>query len=163
MVAESDTGIDSAADIPPLPQKSKLPLIAVLLGAGGIAAGAYLGLRAPAPPPTECAPGQPCAAGATQVVSLDTFVVNLNEEADLRYLKCTLALEVRNPEAAASLAKHEVRLRNAIMLHLSAITLAETRGTKPKQELQQRLLAVINETLGAPLVHAALLTEFVVQ
>jgi flagellar protein FliL len=154
------------------PRRGKLPLFAVLSVAlvGGGAGGAYIFLR-----PQVKAHGteakerekdkekSEAPAASRVVVPLNPFIVNLNEEEQVSYLKCSLAVEVTTKEWAAALETKAMPIRSAVILYLSSLTLGETRGTNNKQKILDELTTRIGDQLGEGAVSRIYLSEFVIQ
>ena len=150
-----------------LPKKSPVPMILAGAGAIALAVGVWLSLRTPstaaAGPAEAPAHGAEGAALAGSVINLDSLVVNLNDAEELHYLKCTVAVELDDPRSAALIERQTVRIRNGLLLFLSNLRLADTIGIENKEKIQQGLKARLIEMLGAPVVKAVYLTEFVLQ
>jgi flagellar FliL protein len=99
------------------------------------------------------------------VFPLEPFVVNLADRSGLgkRYLKVTLALEVRNEEKKKIVEGYTAELRDTILLLLSSQSFSEISTMEGKLELKQALLSRINHALGGGVVQRLYFTEFVVQ
>ena len=99
------------------------------------------------------------------VFPLESFIVNLADKAGLgkRYLKVTLALEVRDEEKKKIVEGYTVELRDTILLLLSSQSFGEISTMEGKLELKQALLSRINHALGGGVVQRLYFTEFVVQ
>jgi len=99
------------------------------------------------------------------VFPLESFIVNLADKAGLgkRYLKVTLALEVRDEEKKKIVEGYTVELRDTILLLLSSQSFSEISTMEGKLELKQALLSRINHALGGGVVQRLYFTEFVVQ
>lgn len=167
-MADTDKNQDADGTDEPIavPRKSMLPIIigAVAVVLGGI--GAYI-LTRPAPKAAakearhSTAPAEDGEAGP--IVALSPFIVNLADEDQVSYLKCTLALEVPDKEWAATLEKKMPPVRNAVILYLSSLLLAETRGTKNKEKILGELSTRIADVIGKDGVRRVYLNEFVIQ
>ena len=99
------------------------------------------------------------------VFPLESFMVNLTDKAGLgnRYLKVTLALEVRSQEKKKMVEGYTTELRDTILLLLSSQSFSEISTMEGKLELKQALLSRINHVLGGGIVQRLYFTEFVVQ
>jgi flagellar FliL protein len=99
------------------------------------------------------------------VFPLDSFIVNLSDRAGLgkRYLKITLAVEVRDEEKKKRVEGYTAELRDTILLLLSSQSFKEISTMEGKLELKQALLSRINHALGGGVVQRLYFTEFVVQ
>lgn len=139
-------------------------LLTNLLGLGGL--GAYLVLtrgegKAHAAPPPEV------GVRVGPLVPMDPLIVNLADEpADEdgpRYLKVTLQLEAASEASKVVVESSVVPIRNRVIVRLTSLTAAQTRGSDSLVALQAELKQLINEILGSPRVRRVFFTEFVVQ
>jgi flagellar FliL protein len=96
------------------------------------------------------------------VVSLDPFVVNLDEPGTSRYLKVTLRLEIA-PKTEEALTAAKEPVRDAILSHLSGLHLKDTLGAEAKDKIRGDLLAKITKLLGPEKVRRMFFQDFVVQ
>ncbi|MBW1715888.1 MAG: flagellar basal body-associated FliL family protein [Deltaproteobacteria bacterium] len=99
------------------------------------------------------------------VFPVEPFIVNLADRSGLgkRYLKVTLALEVRDEEKKKIVEGYTAELRDTILLLLSSQSFSEISTMEGKLELKQALLSRINHALGGSVVQRLYFTEFVVQ
>lgn len=156
------------ADVPAGP--SKAPTIAVvallavnLLGTGFIAVKVMKGVgghaaakEAKEEKPKEKLPGP--------VVTLDTFVVNLNEVGSSRYLKTTIELEVEDLVAQKELEEQRRLVRDEMLSYLSNLTVKDTMGEAGKNKIKDDLLERADKAVGGKeKVKHLFFTEFVVQ
>lgn len=161
---------EEAVEAAPTPKKkSKLPLLLGILAVGGGGVGAFLGLRSSAKPvapaPTAEAEAEAHAPANTggQVVALSPFIVNLNDEDQVSYLKCTIAVEVEGKAAAAMVETKGTVIRNVVILYLSSLGVDDTRGTKKKEKILTELGVKIGEVIGKSNLLRVYLSEFVIQ
>jgi flagellar basal body-associated protein FliL len=170
MADDFDTDLDDDTEgDEEIAPKSKLPMLMMIIGLAGLGGGAYLGFAGKDPPPEdtehtgegEDAEAEAKAKGPGPLVDLDTFIVNLNEHAEMRYLKCKIAVETENDASALQVEAERVRVRNAVLLYLSNLTLADTAGIEQKQAIQTALAERLSETVSG--IRGIYLTEFVVQ
>lgn len=96
------------------------------------------------------------------VISLDPFVVNLDEPGTSRYLKVTLRLEI-TPKTEEALSNAKEAVRDAILSHLSGLHLKDTLGAEAKDKIRQDLLAKITKVVGPDKVRRLFFSDFVVQ
>jgi flagellar FliL protein len=151
------------------PSKSKLPMVTAVIGLLGLGGGAYLAYGCknvtdcflPSAMGGETAERSEAPLGP--MISLDTFVVNLNEPDEMRYLKCSVSLEATSDDAAVELESRSIRIRNTMLLYLSSLSVAQTRGIEKKQTIQQTLAERVNQIVGTGSIRSVYLTEFVVQ
>jgi flagellar FliL protein len=99
------------------------------------------------------------------VFPLESFIVNLADRTGVgkRYLKVTLALEVRDEENKKTVERYTAELRDTILLLLSSQSFTEISTMEGKLELKHALLSRINHALGGSVVQRLYFTEFVVQ
>lgn len=97
------------------------------------------------------------------MVSLDPFVVNLNEPGSPRYLRVAITLELRSEGDQRPLEQRRIPLRDAILRHLSDLDTDRLQSAQDKERLRRELLALGEELFGAPLVRDAYFTEFMIQ
>ncbi|MBI5509010.1 MAG: flagellar basal body-associated FliL family protein [Deltaproteobacteria bacterium] len=165
--ATSQTQAPDAEQLDVLPKKSPAPLIIAGLGAVALVVGIVLALRSPASAEaraSEAPVHEGEAAGPVgSIVNLDSMVVNLNDAEELRYLKCSVAVELESAKSVPLIEKQTVRIRNGLLLYLSNLQLAQTVGTANKEKIQLGLKDRLSEMLGAPVVKTVYLTEFVLQ
>jgi flagellar FliL protein len=163
----------------PAPEKEakkkggKLKLIIILvvvlavLGGGGFAAWKFFLQPKEAENATaENAEGHaPEAAAETagQLVTLDSFVVNLSDPMGRRYLKTTLDVEVANAAAAAELTAAMPKVKDTLLLLLSSKSFAEISSMDKKIELKNDIVNRLNQIIGKNKVRNVYFTEFVVQ
>jgi len=162
---EKDQEAEGTEEPLEVPKKSKLPLIigAVAVVAAGL--GAYIalkpGAKEPAEKPKKVAKHVDEEGGT--IVALQPFIVNLADEEQVSYLKCTIALELTDKELAVTLEKKTPPVRNAVILYLSSLTLADTRGIQNKQKILSELSTRIGDIIGKDGIHRVYLNEFVIQ
>ncbi len=162
---------DAAKDVPTSKKKFLLPAIGILLlmgvGGGGFfwwqgrqtadAAGHDSGGHA-----TPAAEG-PQVSGA---LPFEPFIVNLADPGGARYLKADVRLVVSGAESLEELEEDEVvmlRLRSAILEHLSQKTALELTTPGGKEALKQEIAERCTKILGHAKVSDVLFAEFVVQ
>lgn len=99
------------------------------------------------------------------ICALESFIVNLMDKSasGKRYLKITIKLEVGNEKRSLMIKKHEVQLRDTIILLLSGQSFKDINSMEGKLRLKQSLLTKINQILGGRIVRRLYFTEFVVQ
>ena len=97
------------------------------------------------------------------LITLDPFVVNLNEPGSSRYLKVQLQVEVANGAAAKSFEKSKQLIRDDLLSYLSGLKVADTLGAESKDKIRDELQAAVGEVIGEDRVHRVVFIEFVVQ
>jgi flagellar FliL protein len=103
------------------------------------------------------------AAPGGQLVTLDSFVVNLSDPMGRRYLKTTLDVEVANAAAAAELTAAMPRVKDTLLLLLSSKSFEDISSMDKKIELKNDIVSRLNQIIGKNKVRNVYFTEFVVQ
>ena len=106
------------------------------------------------------------AANAKMVgpmVTIDTFIVNILDDEENRYLKAAITLEVDVPTTADEITSRLPQLQDAILLLIGNKTFSELRDMQGKMQLRAELLNRINEILSKGKVKRIYFTDFVVQ
>jgi flagellar FliL protein len=96
------------------------------------------------------------------IVDLDPFIVNLSD-ADPRYLKLTVKLEVETSEAKAEVTERTPQIRDAILILLTSKDSQSLRPAAGKLQLRDEILQRVNPLLSSGEAKNAYFTEFVVQ
>lgn len=145
--------------------------IGLLLVAGAAGGGYLLGKGSqPAAPPAQgqtapaAAPGsggQPAAVGP--MVNIDSFVINILEEKETRYLKAAVTLELDSLPTADEVKLRMPQIRDAILLLVGNKTFNEVRDLQGKLQLRAEMLDKINSLLQVGKVQQIYFTDFVVQ
>jgi len=129
-----------------------------------IGGGVYFALfHQPASAEAPQAKPEPAPHEVGPMVELEAIVANLAEDTASRFVKLKMHLEVEDPEDQPIVEAAIVPIRNAVLLHLSSLTVDQTVGADNKEQIRKALQEKINETLGAPKVRRIFFTEFVVQ
>jgi flagellar FliL protein len=96
------------------------------------------------------------------IVDLDPFIVNL-ADADPRYLKLTVKLEVESAEAKQEVTERTPQIRDAILILLTSKDSQSLRPAAGKLQLRDEILQRVNPLLATGEAKNAYFTEFVVQ
>jgi flagellar FliL protein len=167
---DTESGAEEAHEGPGKKGGSKLKLIIVIVGvmvvlsAGGFAVKAFVFSDKNAE--TDEAEAEAKKAPEPGMAALSPFIVNLADEGSQRFLKCQLVLETVDTETADGIIGNEIltpKLRDTILLTLSAKTVAEVASAEGKVKLRSELLTRINAILENKGVSAVYFAEFVVQ
>lgn len=102
-------------------------------------------------------------AGNGELVSLPTFLVNLADPLGRRYLKLSMDVEVRDPDAVETLGNSEPKVRDSLIMLLSSKTFADVSSMENKIFLKKEIVERLNQVLGGPKVARVYFTEMVVQ
>ncbi|MFH7321355.1 flagellar basal body-associated protein FliL [Desulfurivibrio sp. D14AmB] len=142
-------------------KKSKIVFFAILgaalllLGGGGFFA--YLTFLAP--PPVE----QESRQEIGEILSLEPFVVNLADPTGKRYLKIQIQIELENPQAVENAERAVPRLRDNVIMMMTALSFEEVMTPEGKIRIRDELLERFNVVLRPDRVRNIYFTEFVVQ
>lgn len=157
-------------EAPPGPPAAKPPMIVMaLLGLNLLltAAGLFMAMKQakPAHAGTEhAAPAGPPPREVTgPLVTLDPFVVNLDEPGSSRYLKVQLQVEVSNGAAAKAFEKSKQLIRDDLLRYLSGLKVSDTLGADNKDKIREALEGAVAEVIGEERLHRIVFIEFVVQ
>jgi flagellar FliL protein len=147
----------------------KLIIIALggllVLGGGGFAAWKFF--LAPKPKVEAEGKKEPEAKPVDKpgtMMPLEPFVVNLVDPAGKRFLKLTLAVDIKEEKTKKEIESRLPQIRDAILLLLTSKGYNDIAQVAGKLRLRNDILRIINQALGASgQVHAVYFTEFVIQ
>lgn len=148
-----------------------LLLVLGILGGGGFAAWKFylqpkMAGEAAAEAPAEgegAKPVEEAPATGGQLVTLDSFVVNLSDPMGRRYLKTTMDVEVVDASSAAELTAAMPKVKDTLLLLLSSKSFEDISSMDRKLELKNQIVDRLNLILGKGKVRNVYFTEFVVQ
>ncbi|MHB1400227.1 MAG: flagellar basal body-associated FliL family protein [Trichloromonadaceae bacterium] len=112
---------------------------------------------------TPAAGGGSGAATVGPMVNIDSFVINIIEEKETRYLKAAVTLEMANALAVDEVKLRMPQIRDAILLLVGNKTFSEVRDLQGKLQLRAEMLDKINSLLQSGAVLQIYFTDFVVQ
>ncbi len=136
-------------------------LVAII---GGGAAFFMLGGEEEKPDPeAEAAAMASKAKAVGPMVNIDTFVVNILDDEENRYLKAAITIEVDAPAAADEITARLPQIQDAILLLIGNKTFGELRDMQGKMQLRAELINRLNEILNKGKVKRIYFTDFVVQ
>ena len=95
--------------------------------------------------------------------SLDTMIVNLSDHGGKRYLRVTMALELSDPDALATIESRLPQVRDAILMILPTKKYDDVSTTDGKIALRSQVTEKINSLMTKGRVNNIYFTEFVVQ
>ncbi|NLH50065.1 MAG: flagellar basal body-associated FliL family protein [Myxococcales bacterium] len=95
-------------------------------------------------------------------VELESFVVNLADTDQNRFLKVTMVVELTKEELKKEIESRKPKVKDAIITLLSGKTSAQVRDSKGKLKLRQEITLRLNEILGTNAVNEILFTEFII-
>ena len=149
--------------------KKKLMMIigavAVLLIGAGIGVFFFLnsGEETTLTPEQEQAELERQAKAIGPMVDLESFIVNILDQGEVRYLKAAITLEADTPEAAAEINQRMPQIKDAILLLIGNKTFAELSDLQGRLQLRAELLNRVNSLLLVGKVKRIYFTDFVVQ
>ncbi|MCL2226610.1 MAG: flagellar basal body-associated FliL family protein [Oscillospiraceae bacterium] len=91
------------------------------------------------------------------------FATNINHDDPRRVLRCSMMFEVIDEAAVEELTNYTAAIRNAVLMVLGELTMAEVTTDKDLEDIAARVLERVNDILSTniPLVIGAYFTEFV--
>lgn len=95
--------------------------------------------------------------------NLDTMIVNLADHGGKRYLRVTMALELSDPEAVATIESRLPQVRDAVLMILPTKKYDDVSTTDGKIALRSEVMEKINGLMTKGRVNNIYFTEFVVQ
>jgi len=137
--------------------------VVLLIGAG---IGAYLFFSSdnkPLTPEQEQAQLERQAKEVGPMVDLESFIVNILDQGEVRYLKAAITLEADTAATAAELVQRMPQIKDAILLLIGNKTFAELSDLQGRLQLRAELLNRINSLLLVGKVKRIYFTDFVVQ
>ncbi|MFO7765997.1 MAG: flagellar basal body-associated protein FliL [Pelovirga sp.] len=149
--------------------KKKLIMIiaAVVVLLLGVGIGAYFfltgGADKPLTPEQEQALLERQAKEVGPMVDLESFIVNILDEGEVRYLKAAITLEADTVETVTELNQRLPQIKDATLLLIGNKTFAELSDLQGRLQLRAELLNRINSLLVSGKVKRIYFTDFVVQ
>lgn len=162
------TASPAIAPAPVKPKRSRkllwIVLVIVLLGGGGGGGWWWWKNKQASEHVAKKAPSRPQA----RYYALEpAFVVNLTDEASVRYLQADLQLMTRDADTLAALEAHAPAIRNRLLLLFGQQSAAQLGQRSAKERLQQTALGEVRQVLkaeGAPnKIEAVMFTSLVTQ
>ena len=97
------------------------------------------------------------------LVEFESMVVNLRAETTDRYLKLTFQLELRAEDQLEHVEMHMPAFRDAVLMHLTSLTIEDVQGAENALHLGEQLLAMARQVFGRRSVSHVYFTEYLVQ
>lgn len=142
-------------------------IVAVVVLLLGVGIGAYFflssGADKPLTPEQEQARLERQAKEIGPMVNLESFIVNILDEGEVRYLKAAITLEADTVETVAELNQRLPQIKDATLLLIGNKTFAELSDLQGRLQLRAELLNRINSLLINGKVKRIYFTDFVVQ
>ena len=165
----SDEPSDENKEEPAAP-RSKPPIVVLALLVVNIGISGFSLFKAMTATPAHASAGHAAAEPAPPkkevtgpLVSLDPFVVNLDEPGSPRYLKVQLQVEMANGGAVKVFEKNKTLIRDELLGYLSGLKVASTLGAENKNQIRTALEGKVAELIGEERVRRIVFGEFVVQ
>jgi len=114
-------------------------------------------------PAKDAAQEEPAKEEIGALFPLDTFIVNLGDTAESRYLKIEVSLELKTPEAVEEMNKRLPQIRDLFLTTLPTKKSEELQSVEGKQALKNEIIGRLNTMLGNELVSNIYFTDFVIQ
>lgn len=147
-------------------KKTLIIIIAVVILLIGAGVGAFLffgGEEEKLSPEQEQAELEKQAQQVGPMVNIDSFIVNILDDQESRYLKAALTLEVTSEEASMELTQRLPQIKDAILLLVGNKTFSELNDLEGKMQLRAELINKVNGILLKGKVKSIYFTDFVVQ
>ena len=140
-------------------------VVLILLIGGGIGAYMFLGgeKEEKISPEEEQAALELQANQVGPMVNIDSFIVNIADDQESRYLKAAITIEVDGEEAAMELNQRMAQLKDSILLLVGNKSFDELNDLQGKIQLRAELINKINSILLKGKVKRIYFTDFVVQ
>ena len=107
------------------------------------------------------------APGAVQEVGiihpLGSFVVNLLDPGNLRYVNCRIELEVEDTAVVKQITQREAQFKDAVISLVGNKSYEDLMGIEGKTRVREELMVRFNRLLTDGQIARVYLTEFVVQ
>jgi len=97
------------------------------------------------------------------LVEFPSMVVNLHEATSDHYLKLTFQIELAAEDAAPAAETHMTPYRDAVLMYLTSLTVAQVSGAEGASTVRERLLQLADEAMGPHVVRHLYFTEYLVQ
>ena len=97
------------------------------------------------------------------MVNIDTFIVNIIDDEESRYLKASITVEVSTPATTMEITERMPQIKDAVLLLVGNKTYGELKDLQGKIQLRAELINKINSILVNGKVKRIYFTDFVVQ
>ena len=97
------------------------------------------------------------------MVPIDSFIVNIMDDQQSRYLKASITIEVDGEEASMEITLRMAQIKDAVLLLLGNKTFSELNDMQGKIQLRAELINKVNSILLKGKVKRIYFTDFVVQ
>jgi len=100
---------------------------------------------------------------AGQMIPLESFIVNLADSAEIKYLKVTVNLELTSEKTSEEVQARMPQIRDGLLMLLTSKTSNDVKEIGGKLKLQDEMVARVNNYLKEGKIKAVYFTEFVMQ
>ncbi|MEA3362558.1 MAG: flagellar basal body-associated FliL family protein [Thermodesulfobacteriota bacterium] len=142
-------------------------IVAVLVLLGGAAGGYFFFMGSDEEekisPEQEQAELEKQAKQVGPMVTIDSFIVNIMDDQESRYLKAAITIEVDGEEAAMELNQRMPQVKDAVLLLVGNKSFGELSDLQGKLQLRAELINKINSILLQGKVKRIYFIDFVVQ
>ena len=141
-------------------------IIAVVVLLIGIGVGVFMfmgGEEEKLTPEQEQAELEKQASAVGPMINIDTFIVNIIDDEESRYLKASITVEVSNSAATTEITTRMAQIKDAVLLLIGNKTYSELKDLQGKIQLRAELINKINSILVRGKVKRIYFTDFVVQ
>ena len=138
-------------------------VLVILIGGGG---GAYFFMSSgedKISPEEEKALAAQKAKEVGPMVNIETFIVNIMDDEESRYLKAAITIEVDGEAASMELTSRMPQIKDAILLLVGNKSFNELSDLQGKIQLRAELINKLNSILTKGKVKRIYFTDFVVQ
>lgn len=94
---------------------------------------------------------------------VDHIIVNPASTVGSRFLSCSVAFELKNPDDLGRFESREIRIRDALITILSSRTVDELADARLREPLRRQILARINKLTEPAKAQAVYFKDFVLQ
>ena len=111
----------------------------------------------------EPAPSGHGEAAEDVLYEIDQIIVNPASTVGSRFLSCSVAFELKNPDDLGKFEAREIKIRDALITILSARTVDELADARLREPLRRQILARINKLTEPAEAEAVYFKDFVLQ
>lgn len=95
--------------------------------------------------------------------SMDTFIVNLADEGEKRYLRVTLGLELKDEAVIKKIEQRTPQMRDSVLMILPTKKIKDIKSTEGKMALRDEIFTSLDALLQEGDIINIYFTEFVMQ
>ena len=98
-----------------------------------------------------------------QMIPLESFIVNLADSSEIKYLKVTVNLELTSEKTSEEVQARMPQIRDGLLMLLTSKTSSDVKEIGGKLKLQDEMVTRVNNYLKEGKIKAVYFTEFVMQ